>query len=381
MKGLRSATRGLVVGDVNGSSLLQSGLGCERFMVRPWAEELTLRAQAARGPRALDAVAAWFDEAIAPRAAQAVQADRSAVFRAMCHLSLMDLREEALAYAAFVRAGSQVFTLSDEYVFNVGYAEGDPPFTVPSELPYPALFLAFRGRASMTISDGIRPEDGCDGCFVRTGAREELHLLFTFKRDGDRATGLPGASLRLSPRQNAALGLRQHVEDELRRRGLDVWKLREPARQGQNGLTVAQVDRMAGLLSYQREVRGWAVSSAARLVLRSLESLRDLPVQAQSKRQSGDSPQPLRDSAAPYSPAQDSHRRTVRLRLSQQALVCNGIGHQRVVGSISEHWRRAHWRRQPCGPERTDMRLVRVREARVGKNRASDASRTYVVLP
>ena len=381
MKGLQGATRGLVVPGEGGARLLHSPLGCERVMARPWAKELSSRAQAARGLRWLDSVAAWFDEVVAPRVAHGVQADRSASFRAMCHLPLMDLREEALAYAAFVRAGSQVFTLSDEYVFRVGYVEGDSPFSVPGELPYPAFFLAFRGRASMAISDDIRPEEECDGCFVRRGARGELHLFVTYARLGESSTGWPGAALTLPPSHEPALGLRQFVEDDLRRRGLDVRKLREPARRGLNGLTVAQVDRMAGLLSYQREVRVWAVASATRLVLRALESLQDVRPQARTAEQSNESRQPPALPAPPLqAPTAPAHR-TVNLHLSEPVVVIAGVSHQRAAVSIAEHWRRAHWRRQPCGPGRRDRQLIRVREARVGTGATRESSHIYVVLP
>jgi hypothetical protein len=136
---------------------------------------------------------------------------------------------------------------------------------------------------------------------------------------------------------------------------------------------------LGGMLAYQREARVWAIASASRLVLHALTALQDLQSNPETQRRShapGSEglPPGREDAATPV-------HRTVQLHLSEPIALGGGIAYQRVVGRIAEHWRRAHWRHQPCGPGGHDRRLVRIREAHVGAGALRSSSHRYVLLP
>lgn len=70
--------------------------------------------------------------------------------------------------------------------------------------------------------------------------------------------------------------------------------------------------------------------------------------------------------------------RTIKLRKSAQDAERESLG-LAPTGTVQAHFRRSHWRWQPCGPGRQERKLIRVREHIVGKGTPKQTKKVNMV--
>ncbi|MCP5285420.1 MAG: hypothetical protein H6933_11015 [Burkholderiaceae bacterium] len=299
-----------------------------------------------------------------------------------CLRYLDDVELEAVAYVSFLQAGSQVFTMSRWVQEGASFLDVDRPVALPSVLPYESFFLALERHGAFTVWDSVRPGESVDGCFVRRLPGGELELYFTLRGE-QSATGLPGVGLTLTPADvMGQRSVRNVVEAALRNQQQVLAQVELPKEPFHRQQVERQQAQTAAAIELQTTGRLMPIAYAVNRVLKLLEKFAEL--QRQDRRPQWMRPRTAAERrkdearemrAAPRPP------HAVKLSLTAVPGAPEGFGHYRVQQEAPlPHWRRAHWRDQPCGPGRAERRRVLIEPTRVGTPGLAGA-RTYAVQP
>lgn len=337
--------------------LLGSELGCERVRARRWHESLMAKLQREETDGGV-AACGWFADEVLPwiqkQAARAVHRANGALWLRY----LDDVDAETEAYVRFVLGGSQVFRIAAHLQHREDFLDVERKLTLPASLPYPSLFLALERHPAFAVWDDVRAPESVDGCFVNQLPDGALDLYFTLRGD-QTASGLPGLGVRLpSSSDDVATTVRVWTTHSLQE-GEPVLEDSPPSPEvavrwhRERDLAMAALQR-------QTAAREHAAACALNRVLKLLDLLSELQRHDTGLSMRGPSASTearllaMRARSAPVAP------RTVELTLKPVPGLPFGVGHFRANGPVASHWRRSHWRYQPCGPGREQRRLVRI---------------------
>lgn len=366
---------GLVWGN---DALLGSELGCERVRARRWHESLLAqlqRDQTDGGVAACD----WFAEEVLPwirkQAARAVHRTSGALWLRY----LDDLDAETAAYVRFVLGGSQVFRIAAHLQHREDFLDVERKLTLPALLPYPSFFLALERHPAFAVWDDVRAPEPVDGCFVNRLPDGSLDLHFTLRGD-QTASGLPGVGVRLP---TAGDGVPTTVRAWASQSLQGQEPMLEDTPPSAEVAVRWQRERELAMAALQRQTaaREHAVACALNRVLKLLDLLSELQRQDTALSVRGLSPTTearllaMRARSAPAAP------RTIELALKPVPGLPFGVGHFRATRPVAPHWRRSHWRHQPCGPGREQRKLVRIQSTQVGAVEPLADERRYSVQP
>lgn len=358
------------------AEVLASDLGCERVCARRWHETVLARVQ--RDARnAEEEVPRWFEQEVMPWVRKQVSRQLPPARGALWLRYLDDAISETAAYVRFLLSGSQVFQVARHLQGQQEFLDIERPLVVPTTLPYPTFFLALEPHPAFAIWDDCRGPEFIDGCFVSQLAEGDLDLTFTVRGE-QAAVGLPGVSVRLpSSGGSTQPSIVDLVSGHARRQEPKLDDA--PPATGLTQRWKRQQAEATASLRRQTVGREQATAFAVNRVLKMLDLLSHLPRQDASSPLRGSAPclearqrvQPA--SAAPAAP------RTIELALKPMPGAPSGVGHFRASGPVTPHWRRSHWRHQPCGPGRSERRLVRVESTRVGEGSSPPGKHRYTV--
>jgi len=363
---------GLVWGN---GELLGSELGCERVRARRWHEPLLARLQ--QGPAGDGAATtAWFAAEVLPwirkQAAKGLHRGLEALWLRYAD----DVQAETEACVRFLLGGSQIFRITAHLQHREDFLDVDRVLTLPDTLPYRSFFLALERHPAFAVWDDVRAPEFVDGCFVNELSDGSLHLFFTLR--GDQASsGLPGVGVHL-PKSGGDMPttIRAWVTRcvQASEPALDAPPLPELTSRWQRERELAMP-----VLQRQTAAREHAIACAVNRVLKLLDLLTRLQRQDAALSVPGLSPrtraqlQETRTRSMPAAP------RAVELMLTPVSGMPFGVGHFRATSTVAPHWRRSHWRYQPCGSGREQRRLVRIESTQVGHAVPLESGRNYAV--
>lgn len=135
------------------------------------------------------------------------------------------------------------------------------------------------------------------------------------------------------------------------------------------------------MLQRQTAAREHAISCAVNRVLKLLDLLARLQRQDAGMSAPGLSPTTRAQLHAMRNRSMPAAPRVVELMLAPVSGMPFGVGHFRATSPVAPHWRRSHWRYQPCGPGREQRRLVRIESTQVGPAIPLESRREYAVHP
>lgn len=285
-----------------------------------------------------------------------------------------------LLHALYVSAGKQIFQFSSSLVRDFLRTDLTETPIGHLHLPYAAGFLHF-GLQEQLMLDNIwrATPEYIDGAYYHLGPSGQLTVQLTMARHDGTASGLPGPYFSL---EAGDLECSAHVAVD---RALDR-------------IAAAEVDETVGMSGLVSEYRDWegvarpVIHQSLALVLNALFYLDGY----------GADTEPMVPDSAPQQLRQQyehaaSSGKPKKAREAIRALEEAGFSVVRLCGvgtssnepsgaaeahdeGVRMHWRRGHWRMQPCGPRLSSVRRVWVRPTLVGRqNDQSLPGHRYVV--
>lgn len=274
--------------------------------------------------------------------------------------------QQVLLHALYVSAGRQVFQFTPliQNEFKRTDLSGTPIGILT--LPYPAGFLHFGRQLDQDVDDEWRVEaEYFDGAYFHCGPEGQLTILLTFSRADGSWSGLPGPGFSINPQD---LDSPAHCVVD---KALDA--------------DMAGLDDTRHSNNISEATREWdaamrpVLHSALSLVLNALFYLDAY----------GADTDPVVPDSAPAS-LQNDYKIAAKtskakvIRNARNALMADGFTVVRMCGTklgdqpglepldnhrhgVRPHWRRGHWRMQPCGPKLSQVKRVWIRPMLVGK--------------
>lgn len=280
------------------------------------------------------------------------------------------LAQLVLLHALFISAGRQVFQFTPPILADFKCTDLSETPIGKLTLPYSAGFLHFGRQDDLLLDDQWRAEaEYVDGAYYHCGPAGQLTIQFTLSRPGGKWSKLPGPGFSIP---ETDLGMPAH---EVIDRVLDA--------------DVADAEDIRHKEAVHDTVSEWdaatrpVVHAALSLVVNALFYLDgygadlELTVPAEA-------PQAVREA---YEQAV-KRGKPKAMRNARNALMAEGFTVVRLCGalvndtapteeceagghSVRTHWRRGHWRMQPCGPQLTQIKRVWVRPSLVCKDAGS----------
>lgn len=276
------------------------------------------------------------------------------------------LSHSVLLHALYVSAGRQVFQFTPSILADFKRTDLSDTSIGKLTLPYAAGFLQFGRQDDLKIDDEWRIEaEYVDGAYYHCGPEGQLTIQLTLSRPDGTWSKLPGPSFSIGPDD---LDLPAHeVVDKV----LDA--------------DIASIDETKFKDALREAVGEWdtatrpIVHAALSLVLNALFYLDGY----------GADTGPVAPVSAPQAD-RDAYEKAIRsgkpkaIRSARNALMADGFSVVRLCGistennqgndaqgdgySVRTHWRRGHWRMQPCGPQLSQIKRVWIRPTLVGKD-------------
>lgn len=294
------------------------------------------------------------------------------------YILLRQLMQLALLHALYVSAGRQVFQFTPSIVNDFKRTDLSETPIGKLSLPYAAGFLHFGLQDSLSIDDYWRSEiEYVDGAYFHCDPDGNLMIQLTLTRKNGEWSKIPGPSFFIDK----------------------VW-LNLPAHEAVNN--ALDMDYKEGMVGFDDDAvnqafKEWdsnvrpVVHAALSLVLNALFYLDGYGADTEAVVQD-EAPSQLRES---YEKACIS-KKPKAIRNARNALLSEGFSivrlcgikatksdqdHEEVGGgSVRPHWRRGHWRMQPCGPQLSLVKRVWVRPAFIGKESAGEIkAHQYIV--
>lgn len=276
------------------------------------------------------------------------------------------LAQLTMLHALYVSAGRQVFQFTPSILADFKRTDLSETPIGKLTLPYSAGFLHFGRQNDLLLDDQWRTEaEYVDGAYYHCGPEGQLTIQFTLSRPGGNWSRLPGPSFSIP---KADLGMPAH---EVIDKALDS--------------DIADAEDHRFKEAIHQTVQEWdavtrpIVHAALSLVLNALFYLDGY----------GADSEPIVPSEAPQA-VRESYERAIKggkpkaIRNARNALMAEGFTVVRLCGvrsdsaeasdergnggmSVRTHWRRGHWRIQPCGPKLSQIKRIWVRPTLVGK--------------
>lgn len=274
------------------------------------------------------------------------------------------LTEQVLQHALYVSAGRQVFHFTPAIIADFKRTDLSETPIGRLSLPYPAGFLHFSRQSDLALDDNWRTKaEYIDGAYFHCGPAGQLSIQLTLSRPEGESGGMAGPKFSLA---SSDLDLPAH-------QAIDVALERDHRDSQFEGADAALQEWDAA----SRPV----VHAALSLVLNALFYLDAYGADTQPSLPST-VPESLR---VAYEKAARGTKPKI-LRNARNALIADGFTVVRLCGAspasaqtpdaandgsghaIRTHWRRGHWRMQPCGPNLSQIKRVWVRPSLVGKD-------------
>lgn len=293
------------------------------------------------------------------RAAMDASGGMPAEYYVLCHL----LTQQVILHAVYVSAGRQVFQFTPAILDEFKRTDLSETPIGRLILPYPAGFLQFGRQSDLALDDQWRTEaEYVDGAYFHCGPQGQLSIQLTLSRPENTWSGMCGPKFSIDA-DGLTLPAHQAIDNALDRDQQD------------SGMRGAD----AALKDWDEAARP-VVHAALSLVLNALFYLDAY----------GADTEPTVPAAAPES-LREAYTKAVKeakpkaLRNARNTLMADGFAVVRLCGasiasgqtpdtgdgsghSVRIHWRRGHWRMQPCGPKLSQIKRVWVRPALVGKD-------------
>lgn len=279
------------------------------------------------------------------------------------------LSQFVLLHALYVSAGRQVFQFTPSIITDFKRTDLSETPIGKLKLPYAAGFLHFGRQVDLKIDDQIRvSEEYVDGAYYHCGPEGQLTIQLTLSRPDGTWSKLPGPSFSISADEL------DHPAHLVVDKALDS--------------DIADLNRSNFNDALRETVQEWddatrpVVHGALSLVLNALFYLDAY----------GADTGPVAPSSAPPE-IRDTYEKAIRsgkpkaIRSARHALMADGFSVVRMCGigaeqnqgtgaecggqTVRTHWRRGHWRMQPCGRQLSQVKRVWIRPTLVGKDAGS----------
>lgn len=273
------------------------------------------------------------------------------------------LMEQVLLHALHVSAGRQVFQFTPALIAEFQRTDLSETPIGRMLLPYPAGFLHFGRQNDLELDDWWRTTaEYVDGAYFHCGPEGALTIQLTLSRPDDEASGMPGPRFSIAP-TDLFLPAHQAID-----KALDI-----------DYADTEEEEVNHALQAWDLASRS-IIHAALSLVLNALFYLDAYGADTDQVLPEA-TPKNLRDA---FEQAAKTGKPKL-LRNARNALVADGFTEVRLCGtsfsapppsdihdtsgsSVRPHWRRGHWRMQPCGPKLSLIKRVWVRPALVGKD-------------
>lgn len=277
------------------------------------------------------------------------------------------LMQLTLLHALYVTAGRQVFQFTPKILADFKRTDLSETPIGNLTLPYHAGFIHFGLQGDLVLDEWWRTApEFVDGAYFHRGPEGQLTIQLTLSRPGGDWSRLPGPSFSI-PQANLTLPAHEAIDKAL---DTDIAETENNRFKDELHGTVQEWDTST------RPV----VHAALSLVLNALFYLDGY----------GADTDLLVPDEAPLA-ARESYAKAVKsgkpkaIRNARNTLMADGFTVVRLCGGVANnsnsaedanssghtvrtHWRRGHWRMQPCGPRLSQVKRVWVRPALVGKD-------------
>lgn len=277
------------------------------------------------------------------------------------------LMQLTLLHALYVSAGRQVFQFTPKILADFKRTDLSETPIGKLTLPYPAGFIHLGLQEDLALDEWWRTEaEFVDGAYFHSGPEGQLTIQLTLSRPGGNWSKLPGPSFSI-PQANLNLPAHEAIDKAL---DADIAETEDNRFKEEIHDTVQEWDAST------RPV----VHAALSLVLNALFYLDGY---------GADTDLIVPDEAPQI--ARESYEKAVKggkpkaIRNARNALMVDGFTVVRLCGiaaaysavqddaekdshAVRTHWRRGHWRMQPCGPKLSQVKRVWVRPTLVGKD-------------
>jgi hypothetical protein len=356
-----------------------SSYGCGRWEASPYS----LLARDAGNAGCLDA-----DGTIRPQAYDAATRTRDTYFGAIAaqHGGNVDSIFAALAvalywqvilHAVFISAGRQVFQFSLGILADFRRTDLSDTHVGQLTLPYTAGFLHFGLQHDILISDTTRfSAEYVDGAYFHRGIDGALTIQLTLSRCDGGWSKLPGPFFRL---ENLELKLPAHEAIDLT---LNRFFQERP-------LSADHTEQSKQLIAIEHGFTEWAntssptIHASLSLVLNALFYLEAYGADTEPS-PSADAPLELTQKferavkSGKFKPVREARRALLTQGYTLVRLCGTAIASPRspdevdsALNTFRAHWRRGHWRMQPCGPELSSLKRIWIRPVLVSKENAT----------